>query len=126
MLVSHFELLHLNSQMFVIPWLLSGFARILPFRAAARLWDGFLLLGESHLCAAALAFLNIHEHNLMTLGFAGCIEILLGQSKEGAFDEDRFFACLKIQAVSPERLAGWLSTQKLAEEKQALYDLLLV
>ena len=126
LLESHFSLLRLHSNMFFLPWLLSGFALILPFKAAVRVWDGFLLLGESHMFAAAIAFLSMYEHRLMTQGLAGCIEALLGQSKETAFDEEKFFECLKNESVSADRLAAWLSTQVLAEEKQELFDLLLV
>lgn len=125
-LEDHFSAIQINSDLYFNQWLLTGFTRVLPFRTACRVWDGFLLLGESFFFTAALALLNYHEHALMTSGFSGCLEILLGHADEVLFNDKKFFECVHAHAVSNERFAAWLSAQRLAEEKTALYDLLLL
>ena len=122
----HFSAIQINSDLYFNQWLLTGFTRVLPFRTACRVWDGFLLLGESFFFTAALALLNYHEHSLMTSGFSGCLEILLGHADEVLFNDKKFFECVHAQSVGNERFAAWLSAQRLAEEKTALYDLLLL
>lgn len=122
----HFSAIQITSDLYFNQWLLTGFTRVLPFRTVCRVWDGFLLLGESYLFTAALALLNYYEHSLMTSGFSGCLEILLGHADEVLFNDKKFFDCVQLQSVSNERFAAWLSAQRLAEEKTALYDLLLL
>ena len=122
----HFNAIQITSDLYFNQWMLTGFTRVLPFRTACRVWDGFLLLGESYLFTAALALLNYYEHSLMTSGFAGCLEILLGHADEVLFNDKKFFECIHYQSVSNERFAAWISAQRLAEEKTALYDLLLL
>jgi hypothetical protein len=122
----HFNAIQITSDLYFNQWLLTGFTRVLPFRTACRVWDGFLLLGESYFFTAALAFLNYYEHSLMTSGFSGCLEILLGHADEVLFNDKKFFECVHQQSVSNERFAAWISAQRLAEEKTGLYDLLLL
>jgi hypothetical protein len=122
----HFSAIQITSDLYFNQWLMTGFTRVLPFRTVCRVWDGFLLLGESYLFTAALAFLNYYEHSLMTSGFSGCLEILLGHADEVLFNDKKFFECVQMQSVSNERFAAWLSAQRLAEEKTGLYDLLLL
>jgi hypothetical protein len=122
----HFRAIQVTSDLYFNQWLLTGFTRVLPFRTACRVWDGFLLLGESYFFTAALALLNYYEHSLMTSGFSGCLEILLGHADEVLFNDKKFFECVHAQSVSNERFAAWLSAQRLAEEKTALYDLLML
>jgi hypothetical protein len=122
----HFSAIQIAPDLYFNQWMLTGFTRVLPFRTACRVWDGFMLLGESYLFTAALALLNYNEHSLMTSGFSGCLEILLGHADEVLFNEKKFFECVHAQSVSNERFAAWLSAQRLAEEKTALYDLLLL
>ena len=122
----HFNAIQITSDLYFNQWMLTGFTRVLPFRTACRVWDGFLLLGESYLFTAALALLNYYEHSLMTSGFSGCLEILLGHADEVLFNDKKFFECVHYQSVSNERFAAWISAQRLAEEKTALYDLLLL
>lgn len=122
----HFNAIQVTSDLYFNQWLLTGFTRVLPFRTACRVWDGFLLLGESFFFTAALALLNYYEHSLMTSGFSGCLEILLGHADEVLFNDKKFFDCVHVQSVSNERFAAWISAQRLAEEKTALYDLLLL
>jgi len=122
----HFNAIQITSDLYFNQWLLTGFTRVLPFRTACRVWDGFLLLGESFFFTAALALLNYYEHSLMTSGFSGCLEILLGHADEVLFNDKKFFDCVHTQSVSNERFAAWISAQRLAEEKTALYDLLLL
>jgi hypothetical protein len=122
----HFNAIQITPDLYFNQWMLTGFTRVLPFRTACRVWDGFLLLGESYLFTAALALLNYYEHSLMTSGFAGCLEILLGHADEVLFNDKKFFDCIHAQSVSNERFAAWISAQRLAEEKTALYDLLLL
>ena len=125
-LEDHFSAIQVTSDLFFNQWMLTGFTRVLPFRTACRVWDGFLLLGESFFFTSALALLNYYEHSLMTSGFAGCLEILLGHADEVLFNDRKFFECVHFQSVSNERFAAWISAQRLAEEKTALYDLLLL
>ena len=122
----HFNAIQITSDLYFNQWLLTGFTRVLPFRTACRVWDGFLLLGESYFFTAALALLNYYEHSLMTSGFSGCLEILLGHADEVLFNDKKFFECVHQQSVSNERFAAWISAQRLAEEKTGLYDLLLL
>ena len=122
----HFHAIQITSDLYFNQWLLTGFTRVLPFRTVCRVWDGFLLLGESYFFTAALALLNYYEHSLMTSGFSGCLEILLGHTDEVLFNDKKFFECVHAQSVSNERFAAWISAQRLAEEKTALYDLLLL
>ena len=122
----HFRAIAITSDLYFNQWLLTGFTRVLPFRTACRVWDGFLLLGESYFFTAALALLNYYEHSLMTSGFSGCLEILLGHADEVLFNDKKYFECVHSQSVSNERFAAWISAQRLAEEKTALYDLLLL
>ena len=122
----HFSAIQITSDLYFNQWMLTGFTRVLPFRTACRVWDGFLLLGESYFFTAALALLNYYEHSLMTSGFSGCLEILLGHADEVLFNDKKFFDCVHFQSVSNERFAAWISAQRLAEEKTALYDLLLL
>ena len=122
----HFNAIQITSDLYFNQWLLTGFTRVLPFRTVCRVWDGFLLLGESYFFTAALALLNYYEHSLMTSGFGGCLEILLGHADEVLFNDKKFFECVHAQSVSNERFAAWISAQRLAEEKTGLYDLLLL
>ncbi|TEB19099.1 hypothetical protein C9890_0267 [Perkinsus sp. BL_2016] len=118
----HFSLLNITTDMYLRPWLLTGFSKVLPLRSALRVWDGFVLLGEAHLFSVAIGLLTLMEHRLMTQTFAGCIDILTGKK---IHDSKKLFKLVHDRPVSCSRLAAWLATQILAEEKQTLYDLLV-
>jgi hypothetical protein len=123
-LFEHFSLLNITSDMYFRSWLLTGFSRVLNIRSLLRVWDGFLLLGEAHFFSVALALLTLLEHALMTQGFAGCIDILT--NRKLMLDKNKLFYIVYHHPVPASRHAAWISTQQLAEQKQTLYDLLLV
>ncbi len=58
---SHFAALNVSAESYLLDWFMTLFSRSLPFDAASRLWDCYLIEGEVFLFRAALALLQLNR-----------------------------------------------------------------
>jgi alpha-tubulin suppressor-like RCC1 family protein len=61
---AHFAALSVSPESYLLDWFMTLFSRALPFDAASRLWDCYLIEGEVFLFRAALALLHLHRKSL--------------------------------------------------------------
>eukprot|EP00920_Eleutheroschizon_duboscqi_P033301 GHVT01080253.1.p1 GENE.GHVT01080253.1~~GHVT01080253.1.p1 ORF type:complete len:686 (-),score=151.41 GHVT01080253.1:1696-3648(-) len=95
-LFQHFEGLGVSCDLYLMAWLLSLFARMLPYRAACRVVDNFILLGEAYAFRVALGLLKYLEVELFSCSFEGAMRLLNRpvpplEDQLGLFDESKFF-----------------------------------
>ncbi|KAH8920736.1 RabGAP/TBC [Atractiella rhizophila] len=81
-LYQHFLATSIRPSLYLRPWLLSAFSAYLPFDTTVRLFDVFLLEGDSLLFRLALALLEILESRLLVLkGVEEVEEVLDGRER---------------------------------------------
>jgi hypothetical protein len=75
-LYQHFQMEEIESEMYMIDWLLTLYSRSMPLDIAARVWDLYLYEGEISLFKVAIGILNMHRDMLMRLDMAGILHFL--------------------------------------------------
>ena len=68
-LYTHFVSEGVESEMYMLDWLLTLYSRSMPLNVAARIWDCYLLEGEMFVFKAALGFLRLISADLLLLQF---------------------------------------------------------
>ena len=68
-LYAHFVNEGVESEMYMLDWLLTLYSRSMPLNVAARIWDCYLLEGEMFIFRAALGFLRLFSADLLLLQF---------------------------------------------------------
>ncbi len=58
---AHLQQLNVTPETYLLDWFMTVFSRALPFDAASRLWDCYLIEGEVFLFRAALALLKLNR-----------------------------------------------------------------
>lgn len=71
-LAAHFDAIGIESDMYIISWIMSLYCRVLPLDDALRIWDAFFLLGDAFLFKAALAILRVLQDSLLRGNFEDC------------------------------------------------------
>lgn len=75
-LASRLSELGIPSDLFLVPWLVTLFARSLPLPIACRIWDRVLSEGEAELFRAALALLSCLQPVLLVASFEEAVHLL--------------------------------------------------
>ena len=75
-LAAHLDALDVRPDLYLVPWLLTAFARSLPLAIAARVWDRMLSEGGRALLRAALALLRILQPKLLAAGYEDAVRLL--------------------------------------------------
>eukprot|EP00736_Rhodelphis_marinus_P011489 Rmarinus@m.5525 len=88
--------------MYLIDWMLTVFSRALPFRAAARVWDCFVLHGDVFIFQLAIAMLKLQRKRLEQADFESCCQILKAFPR--TVEETALFQCLPTVVIAPEEI----------------------
>ncbi|KAK2150057.1 hypothetical protein LSH36_426g02008 [Paralvinella palmiformis] len=72
----HFKKLNLNSNLYIIDWLFTLYAKSLPLDVASRVWDVFCRDGEEFLFRTALGILKLHQDILLSMDFIHLAQFL--------------------------------------------------
>lgn len=73
----HLKREKVQSEMFLMDWILSLFAKALSLEATARLWDKFLFEGEVGIVRGALGLLRYLAPQLAVLSIEGIVKLLI-------------------------------------------------
>ncbi|KFH17906.1 Sec7 domain-containing protein [Toxoplasma gondii MAS] len=124
-LYRHFKGLRIHPNLYLLQWLETLFAIVLPFQTLCKTWDAILLLGEGFTFQVALGLLKYYEGELLANSFQGCMVILSRTARPddddtGAFNSQRFFQCVDLCPVDRQQYSQLLANQRAAEEKTDL------
>ncbi|PFH33804.1 hypothetical protein BESB_080200 [Besnoitia besnoiti] len=118
---ARFAELGINSDIFLVEWMYTLFTRCLPFEIVGRVWDLFLVEGDTVLFQTSLAILAYFQDELENGTLENCMAIVSSSTTTHfqAMDENRFFSCFHGLALTGEqveavmdRVAGALSRQR--------------
>ncbi|CBZ55162.1 putative TBC domain-containing protein [Neospora caninum Liverpool] len=123
----HFKGLRIHANLYLLQWLETLFANVLPFQTLCQTWDAILLLGEGFTFQVALGLLKYYEAELLANSFEGCMVILSRTARPdddetGAFDSQRFFQCVDVCPVDRQQYSRLLANQRAADEKTELLN----
>ena len=76
LLFAHFEREEVESEMYMIDWLLTLYSRSMPIDIAARVWDLYLCEGEITLFRVAIGILSMYQNMLLRLDMSGVLHFL--------------------------------------------------
>eukprot|EP00920_Eleutheroschizon_duboscqi_P023035 GHVT01056590.1.p1 GENE.GHVT01056590.1~~GHVT01056590.1.p1 ORF type:complete len:271 (+),score=45.81 GHVT01056590.1:67-813(+) len=93
-LAAHLDILGLNGEVLLVPWVLSAFSVALPPKAMPRFFDQLLLFGGSFFFQAGLALLSYHSPELLGSSYERCVGLLLRPIDADLFDDEKFFRCV--------------------------------
>ncbi|KEP63501.1 UNVERIFIED_CONTAM: sec7 domain protein [Hammondia hammondi] len=127
LLYRHFKGLRIHPNLYLLQWLETLFAIVLPFQTLCKTWDAILLLGEGFTFQVALGLLKYYEGELLANSFQGCMVILSRTARPddddtGAFNSQRFFQCVDLCPVDRQQYSQLLANQRAAEEKADLLN----
>jgi len=98
-LAYHFHLIGFSSDLIITEWWLTVFSKNFPVELSCRVWDCFLLEGESFLFRAALGLCLLLRESLVGRAMEDCHAVLM-RSGESVEAEDFFRAVGGVKASS--------------------------
>ena len=102
MLCAHFKKHDVSPDMYYLEWSLTLFVKFLPLNICARIWDSYLLSGESFFVRAALGLLRLFAPELARMEMEDILRFL--QRLPGDMDEQALFAAIDEIPITPESL----------------------
>lgn len=96
---AHLTALNVSPESYLLDWFMTLFARSLPFDAASRLWDCYLIEGEVFLFRASLALLHLNRKVLKQGEFEDVMHTLR-EIGEHVVVSDLFSAIESLKAPS--------------------------
>jgi hypothetical protein len=73
---AHFDHINVTSEMFMLDWVLTIFAKSLPIDIASRIWDIYSIEGEHVLFKAALGILRVLRDRILNTELDGFMKLL--------------------------------------------------
>ena len=102
-----------ESDLFLVDWFMSIFARSLPLDIASRIWDWYVVRGEVYLFQVGLSILKYFEPRLLRQNVDGILYDLTHLPSN--LDEDKFFKIVDGMNVDTKRYTDLLESFQLAE-----------
>lgn len=105
-LYKHFMSIHLESNSFVVEWIITIFSRELNLEVVARIWDSYLLHGEIFLWRTVLGLLKLLQPVLLKMNFEAAI-LFLQNGLVDFVEESKLFdsiASIKLSRAPPSSL----------------------
>ena len=88
-----FEELQIGGELYLLNWLMTLFARSLELDMVTRIWDNYLLVGESFMIRSALGVLKVLSAQLIDMPFED-IMVILTHLHDKEIDEDELFEAI--------------------------------
>mmetsp|Transcript_73546 Transcript_73546/g.148128 ORF Transcript_73546/g.148128 Transcript_73546/m.148128 type:complete len:461 (+) Transcript_73546:113-1495(+) len=98
-LFSHFKHCDITPDMYYLEWSLTLFIKFVPLNICARLWDNYLLTGQSYFVRAALGILRIYADSLRKMEMEDIVSFL--QHLPQDMDETALFSAIDEILISP-------------------------
>jgi Rab-GTPase-TBC domain len=98
---------HVSPHLYLVDWVMTLFSRSLPLELAARVWDMFLLDGESAVLKVALGVIRFLEEDLSVGLQEDCLTILTHLERVD-MPEDELFSAISQIDFSPDALQSLL------------------
>jgi len=119
-LFATFEELGVTTDTYLLNWLMTLFSKSLPVDITTRLWDNYLLNGESFMIRSSLGVLKwLSQTHFVDLPFEELMVTLTHLHDQDCIDEDELFECIAAIKVTEEEFASVLSKKK--EEMEAAF-----
>lgn len=119
-LFATFESLGVTTDTYLLNWLMTLFSKSLPVDLTTRLWDNYLLNGESFMIRSALGVLKWLSQTFVDLPFEELMVTLTHLHDQDCIDEDELFDCIAAIKVTEEEFAATLGKKK--EEMEAAFS----
>jgi hypothetical protein len=101
---------HMETGIYILKWFLQCFLDRIPFSLTIRVWDLYLLEGESIMIAMAYNILKLHSKSLMKMGMDELMDYFQKKlQKDFGYDSD--FVIETALKESLEELEAQTSTQ---------------
>jgi len=105
-LFDHFKKQNLSPHLYLLEWFMTLFSKTLPIQLTSRIWDNFILEGESYLYRSALGILKFCMPQLLQADFDDIVYILHHLPKD--IDEQKLFEVMESFKI-PQRYEHVLS-----------------
>ncbi|KAF2078186.1 hypothetical protein CYY_000476 [Polysphondylium violaceum] len=92
-LFHQFKQLELSTEHFLLEWFMTLFTKLLPFHIVCRIWDCFLIEGESFIYSASIGILRSCRKFITNSNFEETLNII--RSVPHDFKEERLFKSIK-------------------------------
>eukprot|EP01132_Coremiostelium_polycephalum_P000879 gene879-1101_t len=88
-----FKELSISPEHYLLEWFMTLFTKLLPLPIVSRVWDCYLIEGESYVYSVAIGILKCCRKILMVSNFEEAIEVLRTMPQD--FKEDSLFAAIE-------------------------------
>ena len=102
LLYDHFEEEGVSSEIFLLDWNLTIFAKALPLEITARIWDCYLHGGEVYILRASLGILRLFARRLSSLSMEEILPFLAHVPEDEIHAKDLISNIEQIK-ISPEK-----------------------
>eukprot|EP01130_Rhizamoeba_saxonica_P010048 TRINITY_DN4110_c0_g1_i2.p1 TRINITY_DN4110_c0_g1~~TRINITY_DN4110_c0_g1_i2.p1 ORF type:complete len:314 (-),score=57.91 TRINITY_DN4110_c0_g1_i2:41-982(-) len=94
---AHFQNLGIIPGLFFLDWCLTVFSKSIPLDISSRIWDIFLIEGDSFIIRASIGILSVFEEHLINeIEFVHCLQVLQNINEDSIIEEDLFEAIKRI------------------------------
>mmetsp|Transcript_45541 Transcript_45541/g.143032 ORF Transcript_45541/g.143032 Transcript_45541/m.143032 type:complete len:735 (-) Transcript_45541:9-2213(-) len=107
-----FQELGVTTDLYLLNWLMTLFAKSLPIDITTRIWDNYLLNGESFMIRAALGVLKWLSAQLVDMPFEDLMVTLTHLHNQVDIEEEELFDAIASIKVTEEEFAAVLKAQK--------------
>jgi len=107
-----FTELGVTTDLYLLNWLMTLFAKSLPIDITTRIWDNYLLNGESFMIRAALGVLKWLSAQLVDMPFEDLMVTLTHLHNQVDIEEEELFDAIASIKVTEEEFAAVLKAQK--------------
>ncbi|KAJ1490519.1 rab-GTPase-TBC domain-containing protein [Baffinella frigidus] len=104
--------LGVTTDVYLLNWLMTLFAKSLPIDITSRIWDNYLMCGESFMIRTALGVLKWLSAQFVDQPFEDLMVILTHLHTQEDIDEDELFECIASIKVTEEDFASVLEAEK--------------
>ncbi|XP_026189998.1 uncharacterized protein LOC34622363 [Cyclospora cayetanensis] len=120
-LLTHFEQIGIETDVFLVDWMYTLFTRCLPFELLGRVWDLFVTKGDVVLFQTSLAIVSYFHQELQEGSLDECMAILSPSTttRFQAIQTDKFIELLFAIRILPQRLEALMcQVQKTLNERR--------
>jgi hypothetical protein len=121
-LATHFQNCYVDVTSFYTGWVMRLFVDVFPMKTTLRIWDLLFCEGEKILFIAALAYLSIHEKELLELKSLGNIMHFMNRQSHKEYDYTAFVKKCKTIKIKSDVIKEYtrISEKQVDKETQEL------
>ena len=119
---AHFDKLEITPCLYLVKWFETMYTKTFKYKTVVRIWDLFMVKGESVLFSVAIAFLKLQQDDLLNLPVSEVFRRL--KRLPNKYRDEYLFS--EMGSLDIERtFRKWKEENSLAQEKGVLFQIIL-